>query len=202
MEAVSGVLFFVIAASLFPLALGPEPATLRAVGPGVVWVAALFAVLLSAPRLFAADHDQGLLEQMLLTPYPLALLILVKAAACWLTIGLPLIVAAPLLALQFGLPAHAAAWLALTLALGTPTLVLIAAVSAALVLEVRAAGALTALITLPLYVPVLVFGVGAAVAATEGTNPVAAVSLLGACLALALAFAPPAAAAALRIALE
>lgn len=202
MEAVSGVLFFVIAASLFPLALGPAPTTLHAIGPGVLWVAALFAVLLSAPRLFAADHAQGLLEQMLLTPYPLSLLVLVKVGACWLTIGLPLVLSAPLLALQFDLPIAVAGWLALSLALGTPALMLITAVSAALALEVRAAGALTALITLPLYVPVLIFGVGAATAAVNGTSPAAALSLLGACLALTLAFAPAAAAAALRVSLE
>lgn len=202
MEAVSGVLFFVVAASLFPLALGPDPTMLRAVGPGVLWVTVLLAVLLSAPRLFAADHAQGLLEQMLLSPQPLALLVLVKVAASWLTIGLPLTLAAPVLALQFDLSLQTAGWLALTLFLGTLALILITAVSGALVLEVRAAGALTALITLPLYVPVLVFGVGAVTAVAQGMNPAAAVSLLGACLALSLAFAPPAAAAALRAALE
>lgn len=202
MQAVSGLLFFIVAASLFPLALGPDPTLLRSVGPGVLWVAALLAVLLSAPRLFAADHAQGLLEQMVLSPHPLSLLVLAKVAACWFIIGLPLTLAAPLLALQFDLSAATAGWLMLTLALGTPALMLIAGVSAALVLEVRGAGALTALITLPLYVPVLVFGVGAATAAAKGNSPEAALSLLGACLALTLVFAPPATAAALRIALE
>ncbi|MDN5862753.1 MAG: heme exporter protein CcmB, partial [Salinisphaera sp.] len=128
--------------------------------------------------------------------------VVVKVAACWLTIGLPLTLAAPVLALQFDLSLQTAGWLALTLFLGTLALILITAVSGALVLEVRAAGALTALITLPLYVPVLVFGVGAVTAVAQGMNPTAAVSLLGACLALSLAFAPPAAAAALRAALE
>ncbi len=202
MEAASGVLFFIVAASLFPLALGPAPTVLRAMGPGVLWVTALLAVLLSTPRLFAADHAQGFLEQMLLAPHPLPILVLVKTVACWLTIGVPLTLAAPVLALQFNLSAYAAGWLTLTLAVGTPALILIAAVSAALVLEVRGAGALTALITLPLYVPILVFGVGAAAAAANGTSPAAAFSLLGACLALTLVFAPPATAAALRIALE
>lgn len=202
MGAASGVFFFVIAASLFPLALRPDPATLRAVGPGVIWVAALFAVLLSAPRVFAADHEHGVLEHLLLAPYPLSILVLVKIAAHWLATAVPLLLVAPFLALEFDLPWKAAGWLVVTLALGTPTLALLAAVSAALTLGVRAASVLAALITLPLCVPVLVFGAAATQAAVIGMNPIGAVSLLGACLLLALACTPAAASAALRIALE
>src|SRR5699024_10299581 len=137
MTAVSSVLFFVVAASLFALALGPDPVLLRAIGPGVLWVAALLSILLAAPRLFAADHAQGTLAQMLLSPQPLALLVLVKAFACWLSTGLPLLVVTPLLALQFDLSAPTAAWLVLTLIIGTPALVLVAAVVCAVVSDGR-----------------------------------------------------------------
>lgn len=200
--ALTGVLFFVIAASLFPLALQPDPQTLRTVGPGVLWVSALFAVLVSAPRVFAADHASGWLEQLLLTPSPLALTALVKVGADWLVATAPLLLVTPWLALQLNLPWHATGWLIASLALGTPTVSLLAAVSAALTLGTRAAGALSVLIALPLCAPVLVFGAGAAQAAVAGGNPAAAISLLGACLALALALVPAGIAAALRVAME
>lgn len=200
--ALTGVLFFVIAASLFPLALQPDPTTLRAVGPGVLWVTALFAVLVSAPRLFAEDHANGWLEQLLLAPSPLALTALVKVGAHWLIATAPLLVVTPWLAVQFNLPWSATGWLVASLALGTPSVALLAAVSAALTLGTRAAGALSVLIALPLCAPVLVFGAGTVEAAVTGGSPVAGISLLGACLAVALALVPAGIAAALRVALE
>jgi len=201
-DAAAPVLFFVIVASLFPLGLGPEPELLRRIGPGVLWVGALLATMLSAARLFASDYEDGTLEQMALSPEPLAALVYGKLAAHWLVTGLPLIVAAPLLGLQYGLPADTIAMLALSLALGTPVLSLVGAIGAALTLGVRGGGMLTALLVLPLYVPALIFGAGAVEAGAAGTGAEAHLSLLGACLALAAFFAPWAITAALRIALE
>jgi heme exporter protein B len=200
--ALTGVLFFVIAASLFPLALQPDPDTLRTVGPGVLWVTAMFAILVSAPRVFAADHASGWLEQLLLAPSPLALTALVKVGADWFVATVPLLVVTPLIALQLNLPWHAMGWLIAGLALGTPTVALLAAVSAALTLGTRASGAISVLIALPLCTPVLVFGAGAAQAAVAGGDPIAGISLLGACLALALALVPVGIAAALRVTME
>ena len=200
--ALTGFLFFVIAASLFPLALQPDPGTLRTVGPGVLWVTALFAVLVSAPRVFAADHASGWLEQLLLAPAPLAVTALVKVGTDWIVATVPLLLVTPWLALQLNLPWHATGWLIAGLALGTPTVALLAAVSAALTLGTRAASALSVLIALPLFAPVLVFGAGAAQTAVMGGNPVAGISLLGACLALALALLPAGISAALRVAME
>ena len=201
-DVLGSAVFFVIVASLVPLALGPDAALLRLVGPGLIWIAALLASLLALPRLFAADHADGTLEQLLLAPYPLPLLVLAKAAAHALATGLPVIVIAPLLALQYDLSAPAIATLVATLLIGMPLLALIGAVGAALTLGLRHAGALLALLVLPLQVPVLVFGAGAVAAQASGLGAQAHLSLLGAGLALALVGAPWAAAAALRIALE
>ncbi|MEO8165760.1 MAG: heme exporter protein CcmB, partial [Betaproteobacteria bacterium] len=148
--------FFVIVVSLFPLGVGPQPDMLREIAPGVVWVAALLAAMLSLPRMFGADYADGTLEQLVLTPQPLTLLVVSKILAHWLTTGLPLVLVAPLLGLQFDLPAEALGVLLVSLLVGTPALSLIGAVGTALTLGVRGAGALTALLVLPLYVPVLV----------------------------------------------
>lgn len=194
--------FFVIVVGLFPLGVGPEPDTLREIAPGVVWVAALLAAMLSLARMFGADYADGTLEQLVLTPQPLVVLVMAKVVAHWLTTGLPLVLIAPVLGLQFDLPADALATLLLSLLIGTPVLSLIGAVGAALTLGVRGAAALTALLVLPLYVPVLIFGAGAVVATATGTGAVGHLSLLGAMLLIALVFAPWATAVALRISLE
>ena len=194
--------FFVIVVSLFPLGVGPEPDTLREIAPGVVWVAALLAAMLSLARMFGADYADGTLEQLVLTPQPLTLLVLSKVLAHWLTTGLPLVLMAPLMGLQFDLPGDALATLLVSLLIGTPALSLIGAVGAALTLGVRGGGALTAVLVLPLYVPVLVFGAGAVTASATGMGVAGHLSLLGAMSLAALVFAPWATAMALRISLE
>ena len=194
--------FFVIVVSLFPLGVGPESDTLREIAPGVVWVAALLAAMLSLARMFGADYADGTLEQVALTPQPLTLLVLSKILAHWLTTGLPLVLIAPLLGLQFDLPGDALLTLLVSLLIGTPALSLIGAVGAALTLGVRGGGALTALLVLPLYVPVLVFGAGAVTASATGMGVAGHLSLLGAMSLAALVFAPWATAMALRISLE
>jgi len=196
------LLFYVIVASLFPLATTPERNTLASIGPGVLWVAALLASLLSLPRLFAGDHADGTLEQIALSPYPLVALVSGKIVAHWLTTGLPVVLIAPLLGLQYALDGQALAVLAATLLLGTPILSLLGAVGAALTLGLRAGGSLLALLILPLYVPVLIFGAGAVDAARTGLGPSAHLSLLGAGLLVACVGAPFASAAAVRIALD
>jgi len=194
--------FFVIVVSLFPLGVGPEPDTLREIAPGVVWVAALLAAMLSLARLFGTDYADGTLEQLVLTPQPLVVLVMAKVAAHWLTTGLPLVLIAPALGLQFDLPADALATLLLSLLIGTPVLSLVGAVGAALTLGVRGGAALTSLLVLPLYVPVLIFGAGAVAATATGTGAAGHLSLLGAMLMIALVFAPWATALALKISLE
>lgn len=201
-DVLTTLFFFVIVASLFPLAVGPEMAVLRTMGGGVVWVAALLATMLSLQRMFSADYEDGTLEHMLLTPNPLAVLVLGKVVAHWLISGLPLVVTAPLLGLQYGLPAEALGVLLLALLLGTPVLSLLGAIGAALTLGLRGGGVLVSLLVLPLYIPVLIFGAGAVDAVMGGSGAQAHLSLLGAFLALAVVFAPWATAAALRIALE
>jgi len=194
--------FFVIVVSLFPLGVGPEPDTLREIAPGVVWVAALLASMLSLARMFGTDYADGTLEQLVLTPQPLVLLVMAKVAAHWVTTGLPLVLIAPVLGLQFDLPADTLATLLISLLIGTPVLSLIGAVGGALTLGVRGGAALTSLLVLPLYVPVLIFGAGAVVASATGTGAAGHLYLLGAMLMIALALAPWATAVALRISLE
>ncbi len=201
-EVLTAIFFFVIVVSLFPLGIGPEPALLKKIAPGVLWVAALLATLLGLPRLFAADHLDGTLEQMALSPSPLAVLIAGKIAAHWLLCGLPLVLLAPLLGLQFGLDVQTLGILGLSLLLGTPLLSLIGAMGAALTLGVRGGGVLLALLVLPLYIPALIFGAGAVEAQSAGLGVEGHLSLLAALLALAVFFAPWATTAALRIALE
>jgi len=201
-EALNVLVFFVVVASLFPLGVGPEPEQLRAMAAGVVWIAALLAALLSLPRLFAADLADGTLEQMLASPRPLVLVVLAKIAAHWLTTGLPLALAAPLIGLQYDLPVESLVVMLASLLIGTPALSLLGAAGAALTLGVRGGGALLGLLVLPLFVPVLVFGAGAVSAALTGVNPSAHLSLLGAFLAVSSLLGPWAACAALRVALD
>ena len=201
-DVLTTLFFFVIVVSLFPLGVGPEAKLLRTMAPGVVWVAALLASMLALNRLFAGDYADGTLEQLILAPQPLGLMVIAKIAAHWLTTGLPLVIVAPLLGLQFDLPAEALLILLASLLLGTPVLSLIGAIGAALTLGLRGGGALLSLLVLPLYVPVLIFGAGAVEASAAGLGATAHLSLLGAFLLVALVFAPWATAVALRIAAE
>ncbi|MBP6778635.1 MAG: heme exporter protein CcmB [Piscinibacter sp.] len=201
-EVVTALFFFIVVVSLFPLGIGPEPALLRRIAPGVLWVAALLATLLGLPRLFAADHADGTLEQLALSPQPFGLLMAGKVAAHWLLSGLPLVLLAPLLGLQFGLDGETLGVLMLALLLGTPLLSLIGAIGAALTLGLRGGGVLLALLVLPLYIPALIFGAGAVEAHSAGLDAGGHFSVLAAMLALAVFFAPWATTAALRIALE
>lgn len=201
-EVLTALFFFIIVVSLFPLGIGPEPALLKKIAPGILWVAALLATLLGLPRLFAGDHADGTLEQLALSPSPLALLVSGKILAHWLVCGLPLVVLAPLLGLQFDLDSDSLLTLILALLLGTPILSLVGAIGAALTLGVRGGGVLLALLILPLYIPVLIFGAGAVEAQSSGLASDGHLSLLVALLALAVFFAPWATTAALRIALE
>ncbi|MEK8049767.1 heme exporter protein CcmB [Ideonella sp. DXS22W] len=204
-EALLPLGFFIVAAGLFPIGVGPEPQTLRQIAPGVVWVCALLAAMLSVTQMFAGDHADGSLEQMLLAPGGLPALVAAvagKVLAHWLTAGVPLVLAAPLLGLLFDLPADGTAMLVATLALGTPTLSLLGAVGAALTLGLRSGAALVFLLVLPLTVPVLIFGTGAVGAVLGGQSAQAHCSLLGALLIAALLGLPLATVAALRISLD
>jgi heme exporter protein B len=201
-EVLTALFFFVVVVSLFPLGIGPEPAQLRRIAPGVLWVAALLATLLGLPRLFAADHADGTLEQMALSPQPFALLIAGKIAAHWLLCGLPLVLLAPVLGLQFGLDADTLGVLMISLLIGTPLLSLIGAIGAALTLGVRGGGALLSLLVLPLFIPALVFGAGAVEAHSAGLGVRGHLSVLGAMLVIAIFFAPWVTTAAARIAME
>jgi heme exporter protein B len=201
-DVMGTLVFFCIVGALFPLGVGPEPELLRTLAPGALWVAALLASTLALQRLFGADHADGTLEQLLLSPEPLALIVAGKVVAHWLISGLPLVLLTPLLALQFGLDADATVALALSLRVGTPALSLVGAIGAALTLDVRGGGVLVALLVLPLSAPVLIFGAGAAVADTGSTLADANLLLLCGLLAAAAALAPWATASALRISLE
>ena len=201
-DIVSALFFFVIVVSLFPLGVGPEPVLLRKLAPGVLWVAALLATMLSLPRLFADDHRDGTLEQLALAPQPLGLIVLGKVIAHWLVSGLPLTLLAPVLGLQFDLSNEALWMLTVSLLIGTPALSGIGAIGAALTLGVRGGGVLLSLLVLPLYIPVLIFGAGAVDATVAGVGAQAHLSLLGALTLGGVFFAPWPTAAALRIALE
>lgn len=201
-EVLTPLVFFVVVASLFPLGVGPESNLLLRMAPGVLWVSALLAAMLSLQRLFAMDYADGTLEQMALSPTPLGLLVLVKSLAHFLMSGLPLVLVAPLLGLQFGMSGSSLELLVISLLLGTPTLSLIGSIGAALTLGVRGAGVLLSLLVLPLYIPVLIFGAGAVEAEAAGLGASGHLSLLAALLILSIFFAPFATAAALRISLE
>ena len=196
------LLFFVIVVSLFPLGVGPEPNLLRAIAPGVIWVAALLSGMLALARLFAADFADGTLEQMLVGPTPLGFIVTGKVVAHWLVSGLPLVLIGPVLALQFDLNQSALGVLALSLLIGTPVLSLVGGIGAALTLGLRGGGVLIALLVLPLYVPVLIIGALALDAAAAGLSALPHLLLLLALLVLAAAFTPWATAASLRISVE
>jgi len=201
-EVLTALFFFVIVTSLFPLGIGADTALLRKIAPGVIWVSALLATLLGLQRLFASDYLDGTLEQLALSPRSFVVLVLGKITAHWLVCGLPLLILAPMIGLQFDLDNASLETLLLTLLLGTPVLSLIGSIGAALTLGLRGGGALMSLLVLPLYVPVLIFGAGAVYAKSVGLDVAGHFSLLGALLILALAFAPWVSAAALRIAIE
>lgn len=201
-EVLTPLIFFVVVASLFPLGVGPEPALLQRMAPGVLWVSALLAALLSLPRLFATDHADGSLELMALSVTPLAWLVLAKVLMQALLSGVPLLLITPIICVQFGIYGNSTFILMLSLLIGFPVLMLVGSVGAALTLGVRGAGVLLALLVLPLYVPVLVFGAGAVEAEAAGLGASGHLSVLAALLVLSVFFAPLATAAALRIALE
>lgn len=201
-DVLQTVFFFLVVITLVPLGVGAETELLRSMAPGIVWVAALLAALLSLPRLFAHDFADGTLEQMVLSPDPLPVIVLAKAFAHWLTTGVPITVFASLAAVMFDLKAEVAAVLVFSLLIGTPVLSLLGSVGAALTLGLRSGGVLTSLLVLPLYIPVLIFGAGAAGAVAVAVFPAAYLLITGALSLFALAIAPWASAAALRIALE
>lgn len=198
-ELANPLLFFVIVVSLFPLGLGPESGMLRAIAPGILWVSALLAALLSLESVFRSDFEDGSLEQLLLSPHPASALVLTKVVAHWLVTGLPLILLAPLLGVLLHLPAAATGALLATLALGTPVLSLVGAIGVALTVGLRRGGILLSLLVLPLYIPVLIFAASAVADAALGLPITGQLYLLGALLALAVTLAPLACAAALRI---
>ncbi|MET3106255.1 heme exporter protein B [Oxalobacteraceae bacterium GrIS 1.18] len=201
-DVFAALCFFVLVVMLFPLGVGPEPEQLRSIASGIVWVAALLASNLALSRLFAPDYADGTLEQLLLTPEPLTVIVLAKVSAHWLVSGLPVVLLSPLMAVQFGLPFESVVVLFCSLLIGTPILSLIGAIGAALTLGLRGAGVLVSLLTLPLMIPVLIFGAGAVGAQASGLGAAAHLELLGGLLAAALALSPLAISVALRISIE
>lgn len=201
-ETLLVIAFFVLVASLFPLGVGAEPQLLQRIAPGVIWVAALLAAFLSLPGMFASDYGDGSLEQMALSPYPMPSWVSGKIAAHWVTSGLPLLALSPLIGMQYGLAADTLLVLACALALGTPVLSLLGAACTALTLGARGGGMLLALLALPLFIPVLIFGAGAADAQASGISPGPHLSLLGAALIVAIVALPAVVCVAIRIALD
>ena len=201
-DTLAALVFFVMVVSLFPLGVGPEPQLLRIMAPGVLWVAAMLASMLSLARLFADDHSDGTLEQLLLSTHRLAWLVLGKTTAHWVGSGLPLVLLSPLLGLQFDLSASATGVLMLSLLLGTPILSLVGAMGAALTVGLRGSSVLLSLLVLPLTIPVLIFGAGAVEAHNAGLGVSGHFSLLGALLIVGLLACPWVTAAALRISME
>ena len=198
-DLVNPLIFFLFFATLFQLGVSPEPTLLALLAPGVVWVAALLATLLAMDSLFRSDFEDGSLEQILLSPQPLFVVVLGKVLAHWMMTGLPLTLMAPLLGVMLFLPAEGMQGLMLSLLIGTPTLSLVGAIGAALTVGLRKGGVLISLLVLPLYIPVLIFGTAAVEDALTGLPVGGHLALLGALLALGLALAPLAIAAALRI---
>jgi heme exporter protein B len=199
-DVLATLFFFVMVVSLFPLSMEPDTRLLRTIAPGVVWVAALLASMLSLGRLFANDHVDGTLEQIMLTPQPLYLIVLGKVLAQWVVSEIPLVLIAPVVGVQFGLSRNTLLVLTASLLIGTPVLSLIGAIGAALTLGLRGSGVLVSLLVLPLYIPVMIFGAGAVEA--TGASPLPHLELQGAALVLTLVFAPWAVSAALRISVE
>lgn len=201
-DIITPLIFFIIVISLFPLGVGPEPETLRIIAPGVIWVAALLATLLSLSRLFSNELHDGTLEQLLLAPQPASILISAKITSHWLTTGLPLVLISPLLGVSLNMSTNALIYTMLTLLLGTPILSLIGAIGAGLTLGLRGGGVLLALLILPLYIPVLIFATGAIIASSNGFPAEAQLSLLAAYLIVATIFAPWVSSYSLRISLD
>jgi len=201
-ELVNPLLFFLIVVSLFPLSLEPDPRMLATIGGGVIWVAALLAGMLALDAMFRPDFEDGTLEQLVLSPQPVAALALAKVFAHWLVSGLPLMLMAPLLGVLMNLPGEAMLALLATLAVGTPVISLVGAIGVALTVGLRRSGVLLSLLVLPLYIPVLIFGAAAAGDAAAGQSIAGPVLFIGAMLVLALTLAPLAIGAALRISLE
>ena len=201
-DILSPVFFFIIVVSLFPLGIGPETQLLRSIAPGVIWVAALLASMLSLNRLFANDLQDGTLEQLLLTPQPLFLVVLGKVLAHWIVSEIPLVLIAPLVGLQFAIPNETLWILVFSLLVGTPVLSMIGSVGAALTLGLRGGGVLISILVLPLYIPALIFGAGAVEASIIGASPAPHLYLLGAFAIVSLIFSPWATSAALRISVE
>ncbi|MCU7916935.1 MAG: heme exporter protein CcmB [Candidatus Thiodiazotropha sp. (ex Dulcina madagascariensis)] len=201
-EMVNPMLFFVLVTAMFPLGIGNDPKLIEAVGPGVIWVAALLAALLSLDSMFRSDFDDGSLEQFMLSAHPVSILVLAKVLAHWLVTGLPLFIVAPLLAVLLNIPASAIPTLMLTLVLGTPVLSLIGSVGVALTVGLRRGGVILSLLVLPLYVPVLIFATDAVKTAIVGIPTTAQLSILSAMLVGSLVLAPVATAASLRISLS
>ena len=199
MEALLPLVFFVVASTLFPLGVGPETSTLRQIAPGILWVGALLAAMLSLGLLYASDYADGSLEQMLLSGHSLVAVAVAKGLAHWLLTGLPLVVVTPLLGLLFDLQTSSLQLLAFSLLLGTPVLSFLGGLGAALTLGLRNGVVLVFMVVLPLCIPVLIFGAGAVSALEAGISPVGHLYLLGALLLLTLAGVPFATAAALRI---
>lgn len=201
-DMVTVLFFFIIVSSLFPFAVGPELSILKIIGPGVVWVGALLCSLLALHRVFETDFNDGSLEHLVLSGEPLTVLVIAKVSAHWLITGLPVVIVAPLIGLQFGLPVDSLTILLITLLVGTPVLSLIGSIGAALTLGVRGGAALTSMLILPFYVPILIFGAGAVVADAQGLSIDGHFSILVAMLCLSVALAPLAIASAIKIALE
>lgn len=201
-EVLTTLFFFIVVTSLFPLGIGADAALLRKIAPGVIWVSALLATLLGLHRMFAADYVDGTLEQMVLSPQPLVICIAGKIIAHWIVCGLPLVILAPIIGLQFDLDLSSLYVLVGTLLLGTPVLSLLGSIGAALTLGVRGGSVLISLLILPLYIPVLIFGAGAVYANSVGLDTTGHFSLLGALLVLALAFVPWVSTSAVKIAIE
>lgn len=201
-EIANPVLFFILVITLFPLGIGAQPKLLQAIAPGIIWVSALLATMLSLDSLFRSDFDDGSLEQLLLSPYPTSILVLGKITAHWLTTGLPLIIIAPLLAVFLGMPNQSLSILLLTLLLGTPVLSLIGAVGVALTVGLRRGGMILSLLVLPLYVPVLIFASNAVEMASMGLPVNAQISILISMLLMALVLAPWPTAAALKMSIN
>jgi len=201
-EMVNPLLFFILVTSLFPLGVGANPNLLQAIGPGVIWVAALLAALLSLDNIFRSDFEDGTLEQFLLSSHPVSILVLAKVTAHWLVTGLPLLLVSPLLGVLLGLTGDGIRILMLTLLLGTPVLSLLGAVGVALTVGLRKGGMILSLLVLPLYVPLLIFAASAVDTASAGLPVTAHLLFISALLVLALSLSPPATAAALRISLS
>ena len=198
-ELANPLIFFILVVSLFPLAVSPTPELLREMAPGVIWVSALLSVLLSLDRLFRQDYEDGSLDQLMLSPHPLMILVLAKVCAHWFLTGLPLVLIAPLLGMFMSIPAEAIPALVWSLLLGTPVLSLIGAIGVSLTVAVNRGGVLLSLIVLPLYIPILIFGANAVDVAIDGLSVRGQLFFLGSVLALAISLAPLATALALRI---